>query len=185
MSQAPPQSTGFILRTSVDPMSLAPAARTAVQSLDRDLPTYDIRTLQQLNSDNASGLQYSARMMFALAVIALLRAVAGIYAVMAYAVAQRTCEIGVRMALGAGPSDVAAHGRGEFFQACGRRLGRRRAAAFVLMRILPSLLVGVVRLDVPILFVMTVTLALAAALAVYLPARREAQIGPIAALRNE
>lgn len=70
-------------------MSLGAAARGAIQSVDRDLPTYDVRTLLQLNSDNVSGVQYSAHMMFAFGLIALLLALAGIHAVMAYAVVQR------------------------------------------------------------------------------------------------
>ncbi|HEY6970689.1 MAG TPA: ABC transporter permease, partial [Candidatus Angelobacter sp.] len=79
MAQAPPQSAGFILRTSGDPMALALAARTALQRVDSDQPAFDIRTLEQLITDDTSGVQYSARMMFAFALIALLLAVAGIY----------------------------------------------------------------------------------------------------------
>lgn len=185
MSQAPPQSGGFILRTSLDPTSLAAAARGAVQSVDPDLPTYDVRTLQQLNSDNASGVQYSAEMMFAFAIIALLLAVAGIYAVMAYAVVQRTHEIGVRMALGARPADVLRMVIGNSVKLAAGGLAVGVPVGFVLMRVLASLLVGVIRLDIPILVGLTVLLALAAALAGYLPARRAAQIDPILALRNE
>ena len=87
IAQAPPQSAGFIVRTSRDPMSFAAAAREAVLSVDPDQPTYDIRTLQQLIADNASGVQYSAHMMVAFGLIALFLAIAGIYAVMAYAAA--------------------------------------------------------------------------------------------------
>jgi putative ABC transport system permease protein len=185
MFQAPPQSTGFVLRTSLDPMSLATAARGAVQSVDANLPTFDTRTLQQLNSDNASGVQYSAHMMFAFGLIALLLAVAGIYAVMAYAVVQRTHEIGVRLALGARPADVQRMIIGNSVKLAAGGLAVGVPVAFVLMRVLASLLVGVIRLDIPILVGLTALLALAAALAGYVPARRAAKIAPIAALRNE
>jgi len=185
MAQAPPQSAGFIVRTASDPMSLAAAAREAVQSVDRDQPTYDIRTLQQLYSDNASGVQYSAQMMFAFALIALLLAVAGIYAVMAYTVVQRTHEIGVRMALGAQGADVLRMIIGNSVKLAAGGLAVGVPVAFVLMRVLASLLVGVVRLDLSILVALTALLGLAAALAGYLPARRAAQIDPIAALRHE
>jgi len=185
MVQAPPQSTGFVLRTSLDPMSLATAARGAVQSVDANLPTFDTRTLQQLNSDNASGVQYSAHMMFAFGLIALLLAVAGIYAVMAYAVVQRTHEIGVRLALGARPADVQRMIIGNSVKLAAGGLAVGVPVAFVLMRVLASLLVGVIRLDIPILVGLTALLALAAALAGYVPARRAAKIAPIAALRNE
>lgn len=185
ISQAPPQSAGFVLRTSLDPMSLATAARGAVRAVDRDLPTYDIRTLEQLNSDNASGVQYSAHMMIAFALISLVLAVAGIYAVMAYAVVQRTHEIGVRMALGAQPADVLRIIIANSVKLAAGGLAVGVPVAFVLMRVLASLLIGVVRLDFLILVGMTALLGLAAALAGYLPARRAASIDPIAALRNE
>lgn len=184
-AQAPPQSAGFILRTSRDPMSFAAAAREAVQTVDSDQPTYDARTLQDLITDNASGVQYSARMMFAFALIALLLAVAGIYAVMAYAVVQRTHEIGVRIALGARPADVLRMIVGSSVKLAAGGLAVGVPVAFVLMRVLASLLVGVVRLDVPFLVILTVLLALAAAAAGYIPARRAAQIDAITSLRSE
>ena len=185
ISQAPPQSAGFVLRTSLDPMSLATAARGVVRAVDRDLPTYDIRTLEQLNSDNASGVQYSAHMMIAFALISLVLAVAGIYAVMAYAVVQRTHEIGVRMALGAQPADVLRIIIANSVKLAAGGLAVGVPVAFVLMRVLASLLIGVVQLDLLILVGITALLGLAAALAGYLPARRAACVDPIAALRNE
>ena len=185
MAQAPPQSAGFVLRASLDLVSLATAARGAVQDVDRNLPTYDIRTLEQLSSDNASGVQYSARMMSAFALISLVLAVAGIYAVMAYAVVQRTHEIGVRMALGARPSDVLRMVIANSVSLAAGGLAVGVPVAFVLMRVLASLLVGVVQLDLPILVGMTVLLGLAGVVAGYVPARRAAQIDPMATLRNE
>jgi predicted permease len=184
IAQAPPQTAGFVLRTSGEPLSFAAAAREAVQSVDHDQPTYDLRTLQQLNSDNASGVAYSAHMMFAFGLIALVLAVAGIYAVMAYAVMQRTHEIGVRMALGARRRDVLRMIVGSSLKLAGWGLIVGLPVSFVLMRILASLLVGVVRLDLTILVALAALLALAAAVAGYVPARRAAQIDPIAALRS-
>lgn len=185
MAQSPPQSAGFILRTTRDPMAFAGAARAAIQSVDRDQPAYDIRTLQQLISDNASGVQYSAHMMIAFSLIALLLAAAGIYAVMAYSVVQRTHEIGVRMALGAQQADVLRMIVGNSVKLAAGGLAIGVPIALVLMRVLASLLVGVVRLDLSMLLALTAVLGLIAALAGYLPARRASHVNPIAALRNE
>lgn len=185
VAQAPPQSAGFILRTGRDPMLLATAARTAIQSVDSDQPVYDIRTLQQLISDNASGVQYSARMMFAFALIALVLAAAGIYAVMAYTVVQRTHEIGIRMALGAQHGDVLRMIIGNSVKLAAGGLLVGVPAAYGLMRLLASVLYGVVRLDMPMLLGLTVMLGATGAVAGLLPARRAARVDPLAALRDE
>ena len=145
----------------------------------------DIRTLQQLITDNTSGVQYSARMMAAFALIALVLAAAGIYAVMAYAVVQRTHEIGVRMALGAQHSHVLRMIVGNAVKLATGGLAIGVPIAFVMMRGLAGLLEGVIRLDVSMLIALTVMLGIIAALAGYLPARRATQVDPIAALRNE
>ncbi|HEY6969753.1 MAG TPA: FtsX-like permease family protein, partial [Candidatus Angelobacter sp.] len=185
MTQAPPQSAGFILRTSGDPMALALAARTALQRVDSDQPAFDIRTLEQLITDDTSGVQYSARMMFAFALIALLLAVAGIYAVMAYAVVQRTHEIGVRMALGAQHGHVLRMIIGNSVKLAAGGLVIGVPIAFFIMRALAGLLEGVIQLDISMLIALTVMLGMVAALAGYIPARRATQVDPIAALRNE
>lgn len=104
---------------------------------------------------------------------------------MAYAVVQRTHEIGVRMALGAQPADVLRIIIANSVKLAAGGLAVGVPVAFVLMRVLASLLIGVVQLDLLILVGITASLGLAAALAGYLPARRAACVDPIAALRNE
>ena len=184
IAQAPPLTAGFILRTAGDPISFAAAARAAIQSVDADQPTYDIRTLQQLIGDNASGVQYSAHMMLAFALIALALAAAGIYAVVAYAVVQRTHEIGVRMALGAQHGDVLRMVVGDSLRLVAAGLAIGAPLAYLLMRLMASLLVGVVRLEPSILLSLTVALLVSGALASYFPARRATKVDPLAALRD-
>ena len=185
VAQSPPQSAGFVLRTGGDPGSFAGAARAALAGVDRGQPAYDIRTLQQLISDNASGVQYTAKMMFSFAVISLLLAGAGIYSVMAYAVAQRRHEIGVRMALGAQHGDVMRMIVGNSVKLAAGGLAIGVPVAFLVMRVLASLLEGVARLDVAMLIILTGALATVAAMAGFFPARRALRIDPISALRDE
>ncbi|HEX7289328.1 MAG TPA: ABC transporter permease [Candidatus Angelobacter sp.] len=183
--QSPPLSAGFILRTARDPISLAPAARAAIQSVDPDQPVYDFRTLQELISDNSSGVEYVARMMLAFGVIALLLAAAGIYAVMACVVSQRTHEIGIRMALGARHPSVLRMIMGHAARLAASGLVIGMIASFALSSVLARLLVGVVHIDVLMLLGLTIVLTLIALLAGYVPARRATRVDPIIALRRE
>lgn len=183
--QSAPQSAGFILRASRDPISLAAAARAAIQSVDPDQPVYDVRTLQELISDNASGVEYSARMMMAFGIIALLLAAAGIYAVMACVVRRRTHEIGIRMALGARHPNLLRMIVGHAARLAVIGLAIGLPAALALTRLLSRLLVGVVQLDLAMVLALTAMLALVALLAGYVPARRATQVDPIIALRSE
>ncbi len=184
-AQVPQGSMAVALRVTGDPMRLAAAARAQVQALDRNQPIYDVRTLEQKVSDNMSGVESSARLMTMFGIIALALAAAGIYAVMAYLVAQRTHEIGVRMALGATPGQVLRLmvRRTVVLAVMGLAIGL--PAALVLARLLSSLLFGVVSLDVAVFMACTIVLALVAALAGYLPARRAAKVDPMVALRYE
>jgi putative ABC transport system permease protein len=105
-AQLPQATSALVVRTSGDPLALASAVSARVRSIDSDQPTYDVRSLEQVISDDASGVESSANMMMVFGFTALVLAAAGIFAVMSYSVTQRTHEIGARMALGARRFDV-------------------------------------------------------------------------------
>ena len=173
------------LRTNGDPLALAAAVRAQVRDVDPNQPMFDTRALEQIVSDNLSGVKNAAGMMLVFGIIALLLAASGIFAVMAYFVLQRTHEIGVRMALGAQRADVmrmvaAYSGRQALLG-----LGIGVALSVALTQALSSLLFGIFRLDTPVFVFLTLLLALVAALAAYLPARWATKVDPMVALRFE
>jgi putative ABC transport system permease protein len=181
----PLASSALVVRTSGNPIALAASTRAQVRSVDSDQPPYDMRTLEQLISDNVSGVESSARMMFVFGVVALVLSASGIFALMTYSVTQRTHEIGVRMALGAQRADVLRLVVGYAIKLAIVGLAIGVPFALALTRALSSLLFGVVRIDTPVFALFTLLLALVAALAAYIPARRATQVDPIVALRYE
>jgi putative ABC transport system permease protein len=184
-AQLPQASSALVVRTSGDPIALAAAARAQVRSVDADQPPYDMRTLAQLISDNVSGVESSARMMFVFGVVALVLSASGTFALMTYSVTQRTHEIGVRMALGAEHGDVLRLVVGYAIKLTIIGLAIGVPVALALTRALSSVLFGVVRIDTPVFALFTRLLALVAALAAYIPARRATQVDPMVALRYE
>jgi putative ABC transport system permease protein len=185
ISQSPPMSATFLLRTAREPFSLAADARQAVTTVDAYEALYDIRTLRQLSTDNSSGIAFSAHMMMAFGVIALILAAAGIHAVMAYTVNQRVHEIGVCMALGAQPGDVLRMVMSDSLKLAAIGLALGLPLAFGLSRLMAGLLIGVVRLDISTFVVFAATLALVAAGAGYIPARRATRVDPMIALNSQ
>ena len=185
LDQLTQRSLSVALRTQRDPMSVAAAARAQVQALDGEQPVYDVRPLEKILDDELSGVKVSAEMMMVYAFIALVLSASGIFALMAYSVAQRTHEIGVRMALGACPRDVfrLVVGRAFFLALVGLAIGVPAAAA--LARTLSSVLLGVIQVDVGILAGFATLLLSVAVVAAYLPARRAAKVSPLDALRYE
>ena len=185
LAQAPQASTGLVLRTSGDPLGLAAAVRSQVLDLDSEQPPYDLRSLEQLISDDVSGVDYSARTMIGFGILALVLAAAGIFAVMAYSVLERTHEIGLRMALGARQADVLGLVMGNAAKLAAFGLVIGVVGALAMTCLLTSLLLGVVRMDLLTFAGLTALLAAVAALAAYAPARWAAKVDPMEALRYE
>jgi putative ABC transport system permease protein len=175
----------YLLRTAGDPEALIPAVRRTIQAFDRDLPIYDVKTMEQRVGTALSRMRFGALMLGVFAAIALLLAAVGLYGVMAYSVAQRTRELGIRMALGAGHRDVL---RLVVTQGMALALGGLAvglAAALALTRVLASLLYGVSTTDAPTFTGIAALLAAVSFLASYLPARRATRVDPMVALRVE
>ena len=185
LAQAPPASTGLVVRTSGDPLALTAAVRSQVLAVDSEQPPYDPRSLEQLISDDVSGVESSANEMTIFGVLALILAAAGIFAVMAYSVLQRTHEIGVRMALGATRADAVKLVVGYAARVAGIGLSIGVIGAFAMTRLLTAVLFGVVRMNLPAFAGLTALLAAVATLAAYVPARWAANVDPMVALRHE
>jgi putative ABC transport system permease protein len=175
----------LVVHCMSDPAGLYIAMRDAVWAVDRDLPAPDIRTMDQLLSGSVSRPRFNMLLLGIFAAVALVLSAVGIYGVMSYSVAQRTHEIGIRMALGATQSDVLklVVGQGMTLLLIGVGIGL--AAAWGLTRVLTSLLFGVGATD-PATFVLISALLTGVALAACLvPARRAMKVDPMIALRYE
>ena len=185
LAQLPHASSSFVVRTSGDPLGLAAAARAQLLSLDPNQPPYETRTQEQVISDDVSGVEMAARFMTAFGAIALVLAAAGIFAVMAYSVIQRTHEIGVRIALGAQKRAVLRLVVGYAIKLAVVGLTIGLSIALLMTRFLTSFLFGVVRVDALTFTALTLLLALIAALAAYIPACWATRVDPLVALRCE
>jgi putative ABC transport system permease protein len=166
-------------------MALANALRAEVKALDKDLPVSKVRTMETVRRESIAQPRFRALLITLFGAVALALATIGIYGVVAYSVARRTHEIGVRMALGAQTTDVLklVLRQGMWLAVKGLLLGL--AGAFALTRLVASLLYGVSATD-PLTFALVPALLFAIALlACWIPARRAAQVHPMEALRYE
>jgi putative ABC transport system permease protein len=185
LAQSPFDTMFILARTANDPASLVRAARQQVASLDKNLPIYHVKTLDQYFADSVAEPRFGSLLLGTFAGLAVLLACLGVYGVVSYAVVQRTREIGIRMALGAGGGSVVRSVlyRGMLLAFIGVTIGL--AGSFALVHLLSSMLFGVQATD-PLTFALAaVALLGVAALASYVPARRAASIDPMQALRTE
>ena len=167
------------------PSSLTASIRAAVATIDKDQPIFAVHTMQELVDDSISTRRLTLVLLGIFSVLALVLAAIGIYGVMAYSVALRTQEIGIRMALGAQRQDVLrlVLGQGARIAFFGVAIGLAAAAA--LARLLSSLLFAVGASDPLTFAAVAVVLIAVALLACYIPARRALRVDPIIALRYE
>ena len=175
----------LIVRTARDPMDLTRAIRTELDTLDKDLPLENVRTMTQLLTASIGQRRLSTQLLGAFAGVALFLAALGLYGAMAYNVTQRTWEIGVRMALGAQRREVLGLIVGQGMRLALVGVGFGLAAALVLSRVLQTLLFEIKPADPGTFAVAAGLLSLVAFLACWLPARRAAKVDPMEALRHE
>jgi len=183
--QWPSFTVDVVMRTAGDPLELASPLRAAVTAIDPDQPVSSIMTYQRRISDYTLGLGFVAWLMGVMGVLALLLTVIGLYSVLAYLVAERTREIGIRVAMGATRRDVLSMVLQRGFLITGLGLGLGLIAAIALARLLASLLFGVQANDLLAFTSVTVILGVATFLACVIPARRAISVDPMIALRYE
>lgn len=183
--QSPVYFGGIVVRTAIDPSRMEKAIQNAVAGLDKDQPLTDMKTLEQIKSENLAGDKLRSLLLGAFAAIALLLSLVGIYGVISYSIAQRTSEIGIRAALGASRANLLGLTLIRGLRMIGTGLVIGVLGAFGLTRLLKSLLFGVGAWDPLTIIAVTTALASFGLLACYFPARRATKVDPLIALRYE
>jgi putative ABC transport system permease protein len=176
---------GIVVRTNVDPKSLIGPVRDAVLAVDPEQPIFDVKTMEERVADATSGTRFNATLLGFFGFVALALAAVGVYGVIAYSVAERTHEIGIRVALGASRGDVAGMvmSQGMAMTAAGLVFGL--AGAWIVTRYMAGLLYGIAPRDPATFGVAAGILGVVALAACYLPARRAMRVDPMVALRHE
>jgi predicted permease len=179
------RSMTIVARTKSDPGAIGGALRSAVTSVDKSLPVYALKPMTEYLRDSLSRRRFNLILLSIFSCVALVLAAVGIYGVISYGVAQRTQEMGIRMALGAKPRDVLKLVVRQAMLLTLGGVGIGLVAAWALTRLMKSLLFNVTVTD-PLTFVaIAVLMTLIALLAVLIPARRATKVDPLVALRYE
>jgi putative ABC transport system permease protein len=185
VSQESVSSMTLIIRTEPDPLTLAASVRSAIAAVDPTIPVLTLQSVRQGLTESVRTPRFNTILLTAFAALALLLAAVGVYGVIAYAVKQRTQEIGIRMALGAAPVQVlrAVIGEGLTLALMGSTLGI--AGGLGAMRLIAQFVYGVRTTDPLTFTVVASVLVIVAAAASYVPARRAAAVDPLIALRYQ
>jgi predicted permease len=190
--QVPEGTVGFlannmslVVRTNGDPLMMATTIRREVSAVDEDVPTSNVRTMEQFMATAVAARRFNLLLVTVFACVALLLAATGIYAVISYTVAQRTKEIGIRMALGAGAGNVLRMILVQGIKLTLLGVVTGLAGAFILTRLVASLLFDVTATDPATFLLMPLVLVAVALLACFVPARRATRVDPLVALRME
>jgi putative ABC transport system permease protein len=185
LAQAPDDGLSIVVRTSADPASLAGPLRTIVRDIDHDLPVYSVQTMEERVSSSVGRQRFYATLIAIFAAVALILSAVGLYGVIAYAVSQRTHELGVRVALGATASGLSRMviSEGLVLTAIGIAIGI--AGSFAAGRLIATLLFGVNAFDPLTIGGVVIVLIVVATMASWLPARRAARADPLVAMRGD
>ncbi|MGH9373538.1 MAG: ABC transporter permease, partial [Vicinamibacterales bacterium] len=185
LSQTPSATGVLLLRTSLDPMSLAPSAQRAIHEIDPALAVFALEPLRQTVSRSISQQRFTMSLLGAFAAVALLLAAIGIHGLLSYGVARRRQEIGIRMALGAGRGAVLSLILRDGLVVIGWGLVCGFIGAVVFTRLLRTLLFGVTPTDFMTFVVVAVALSAVAMTATVAPALRAARVDPLSTIRGE
>ncbi len=183
--QLPYSSMTIVVRTAGNPANLANAAQHEIQTIDKDQPVSDVRTMKAWLGESLARTRFGALLLGLFAALALVLAAVGIYGVMSYTVAQSTHEIGIRLALGAQARDVMKLVVRQGMMLALAGIGVGVIGAVAVTRVMQSLLYGVSAVDPTTFAIVSIALALVALLACYIPARRAMKVDPMTALRYE
>ena len=185
LSQTRLTTLALIARTTIDPVEMAPTVRAAIREIDPELAVFGLEALEETLATSMSEPRFMMLLLGLFAALAVILAAVGVHGVLAYLVAQRTREIGVRMALGATSGRVTSLivGEGVRLVLIGLAVGFAMSLTFA--RSLAGMLFGVTATDWPTLLAVFLVIGLVAALSIWLPARRAVRVNPLTALRQE
>jgi putative ABC transport system permease protein len=183
--QSPWPFVRVAVRTAGDPARVRQDVAAAIRAIDPDLPMGDVKTMEQMFSESLVSNRFNSALFGSFALVALLLAAIGIYGVMSFVVAQRTQEIGLRMALGAGRSRILVRviAEGMSTALIGAAVGS--LGAFYAARTMRGIITGLTQLDPVVVLGITASLLLSALIACAIPAARAASVDPMVALRRE
>jgi predicted permease len=179
-----PRSMALVVRTNAEPSRMSTAIRDVVHSLDKTVPVSDMRTLEQVVGTSISNRRFNTGLLAGFALLALMLAGIGTYGVISYGVSQRSFEIGVRVALGAGERSVVALVMSEGLRLAAIGLGLGVLASIVVARAIRAMLVDVSAIDLPSLLLTALLLVVVATGATLVPAFRALRVSPLDVIRN-